>query len=392
MGRSPVFAEGASGGIPGQDRPVSVREVRSPKDRRRFVSLPLRFHRGHANWLPPIYAEDRWFFDPEKNPSFKLSDTVLLLAYRDGVAVGRIMGIIHRRSNEIHGERNARFGFMECPEDPEVAHALLEAVEQWAQRKGMARVVGPMGFSDQDPEGFMIEGFEETPTLACTYNQDYMNRLVLDEGYRKEVDYVVYAIPVPEQMPPNQLRVIDRIARKGNFRILEFTRRKDLKLFVRPVLGLMNETFKDIYGYVPLDEEEMLALAKRYMPVLDPRFVKLVMDRDDVISGFIIGLPNFTEGIKKAKGRLFPFGVIRILIASKRARQLDLMLGGVKDKYRGFGLEVMLGVKAVESARKAGYSRIDTHRELESNFRVRSAMEHWDGVVCKRFRVYGKNL
>ena len=372
--------------------PVTVSEVCSPRGRRRFVSLPPRFHRDHPNWLPPVYAEDRKFFDPGKNPSFELSDTVLLLAFRGGAAVGRIMGIVHRRSNEIHGERNARFGFMECPEDPEVAHALLEAVEQWARRRGMARIVGPMGFSDQDPEGFMVEGFDETPTLACTYNQDYMNRLVLGEGYRKEVDYVVYAIPVPQAAPPNQLRVIERIARKGNFSLLEFTKRKELKAFVRPVLGLMNETFKDVYGYAPLDEAEMLALAKRYLPILDPRFVKLVMDRDGVVSGFIIGLPNFTEGIKKAKGRLFPFGVIRILIASKRARQLDLVLGGVKDKYRGCGLEVMLGVKTVESAREAGYVRIDTHRELEGNFRVRSAMEHWGAVVYKRFRVYYKDL
>ncbi|HSA95136.1 MAG TPA: hypothetical protein VLJ16_03740 [Acidobacteriota bacterium] len=356
------------------------------------MSLPPRLHRGHLNWLPPIYAEDRRFFDPRTNPSFGQSDTALFLADRDGAAVGRIMGLVHHRSNEIHAERNARFGFMECPDDPEVARALLGTVEEWARRRGQTRLVGPMGFSDQDPEGFMIEGFDETPTVACTYNQDYMNRLVLGLGYAKEVDYVVYAIPVPEAMPPNQLRVIERSARRGNFRIVEFTKRRELKPWVLPVLGLMNETFKDIYGYVPLDEAEMRALAKRYLPVLDPRFVKLVLDREGVVSGFIIGLPNFTAGIKKAKGRLFPFGFVRILLASRRARQLDLVLGGVKEKYRGRGLEVMLGVKTVESARAAGYARIDTHRELESNVSVRAAMENWGGVVYKRFRVYGKDL
>jgi GNAT superfamily N-acetyltransferase len=372
--------------------PVTISEVRSSKERRRFVSLPPLFHRDHPNWLPPIYAEDRRFFDPGKNPSFKLSDTVLFLARRDGAYVGRIMGIVHRRSNEIHGERNARFGFMECAEDLEVAHALIGSVERWARGLGMTRLVGPMGFSDQDPEGFMVEGFNETPTLACTYNQDYMNRFVLAEGYRKEVDYVVYAIPVASVLPANQLRVIERLVRRGDFRLVEFTKRKELKAYVRPVLGLMNETFKDIYGYVPLDDEEMGSLAKRYLPVLDPRFVKLVLDRDGVVSGFIIGIPNFTAAIQKAKGRLFPFGLIRILVASRRARQLDLMLGGVKDNYRGLGLEVMLGLKTVESARSAGYSRIDTHRELESNVRVRAAMEHWGGVVYKRYRVYGKDL
>jgi hypothetical protein len=371
---------------------TSLSEVRSGKDLRRFVSLPPRFHRGHRNWLPPIYAEDRRFFDPDKNPSFKFSDTLLLMARRDGRPVGRIMGIIHRRSNELHGETNARFGFMECHDDPEAAHALLQAVERWARERGMSRIVGPMGFSDQDPEGLMVEGYDETPTLACTYNQDYMNRLVLGEGYGKEIDYVVYTIPVPRTLPPDQLRVIDRIARRGNFRIVEFTKSKELGPIVRPVLGLMNETFKDIYGYAPLDEEEMMALARRYLPVLDPRFIKIVLDRDESVCGFIVGIPNFTEGIQKAKGRLFPFGLIRILRASKRARQLDLMLGGIKDRYRGGGLDALLGVKMIEAARNAGYLRLDSHRELENNLKVRAAMENWGGVVYKRFRVYGKAL
>jgi len=372
--------------------PIRIDEVRSRRDLDRFITLPPKFHQGHANWLPPIYAEDRWFFDSKKNPSFKHDDTLLLLAYRDREPVGRIMGIVPRRANEIHGEKNGRFGFLECEDDREVAHALLQAVEQWARRLGLARIVGPMGFSDQDPEGFMVEGFEETPTIACTYNLDSMNRLVIGEGYRKEIDYVVYSIPVPEEMPPDQLRVIDRIARRGNFRIVEFSKKKELKPLVRPILDLMNECFRDIYGYAALDAEEMQALAKRYLPVLDPRFLKIVVDKEEVISGFIIGIPNFTEGIRKAKGRLFPFGLIRILRASKRARQLDLLLGGVKEKYRGRGVEVMLGLKIVESAKKAGYVRLDSHRELEDNLKVRAAMEHWGGVVYKRFRVYVKDL
>jgi hypothetical protein len=374
------------------DMTPSVSEVRSRRDLARFVALPPKFHRGHANWLPPIYVDDRRFFDPRRNPSFERNDTLLLLADRGGRPAGRIMGIVPRRSNEIRAEANARFGFMECADDPEAAHVLLQAVEQWARRRGMTRMVGPMGFSDQDPEGFMVEGFEETPTLACTYNQDHMNRLVLGEGYAKEIDYVVYSVPVPEVMPADQLRVMDRVARNGNFRIVEFTRRKELKAVARPVLGLMNETFKDIYGYAPLDEAEMRDLAKRYLPVLDPRFLKIVLDRDGIMSGFIIGIPNFTAGIRKAKGRLFPFGLVLILRASKRARQLDLVLGGIKAGCRGRGLDVMLGLKIIESARDAGYLRLDSHRELENNLKVRAAMEHWGGVVYKRFRVYGKEL
>jgi len=371
---------------------VNVKELRSKKDFRSFIYLPEELHRDHPNWLPPIYLDEKRYFNPRRNRSFGHCDTVLLLVSRDGRPVGRIMGIIHRRSNEIHGENNARFGFMECGEDQEVAHALLQTIEDWAARQGASRMVGPMGFSDQDPEGFMIEGFENTPTIACTYNLGYMNRLVINEGYRKEIDYVVYKVPVPDRMPENQLRIQERALRRGRFRVAEFSQKRKLKPLIRPVLSLMNECFKDIYGYVPFDDKDMIALARRYLPVLDPRFVKIVLDQDGQVSGFIIGIPNMAEGIRRSRGRLFPCGFFWIRRAAKRTRQLDLLLGGVKEKYRGAGLDSLLGLKIMESAQKAGFTYLDSHRELETNLKVRAEMERWGGIIYKRYRIYQKEI
>jgi len=369
-----------------------IKEVSSRKELKAFIHLPDKIHRNHDNWLPPIYADEKRFFDSMKNRAFRHCDTCLLLAVQNGKAVGRIMGIIHHRSNEIHDERNARFGFMECFDDQRAAHSLLQSIENWARESGMVKVVGPMGFTDQDPEGFLIEGFDETPTIACTYNLDYMNRLVINEGYQKEIDYVVYKVPVPATIPEKQLRIYQWLLKRGNFRIIEFSRRRELKPLILPVFELMNECFKDIYGYVPLDEMEMQDLTKRYLPVVDPRFIKIVLDKVDSLSGFIVGLPNFSEGIRRSRGRLFPLGLFHILRASKRTKQLDLLIGGIKAKYRGLGLDTMLALKMIESAQKAGFKYMDSHRELETNLKIRAEMEHWGGHVYKRFRIYQKNL
>jgi GNAT superfamily N-acetyltransferase len=370
---------------------VDIRDVKTRKDLRIFIGLPEHLHKGHRNWVPPIYMDDRAYFDRRKNPAFGYSDTKLILAYRHHRPVGRIMGIVNRRYNEYRNERNARFGYLECPEDQESAHALLAAVEDWARERGAEKLVGPMGFSDQDPEGFLIAGFEHPPTLATYYNFEFMPRLLEKEGFSKEVDYVVYKIDPHREIPDVYRKIPQRIARKKEFEVLEFRRRRDLKSYILPIFRLMNECFKDIYGYLPLNEKEMTDLAKRYLPLVDPRFIKIVRRRSDVVA-FIIGIPNLAEGIRKAKGRLFPVGIFKILRAAKKARQLDLLLGGIKESYRGRGLDVAMGFRVIEEARKAGFESIDSHHELETNLKVRAEMERFGGEVYKRFRIYQKPL
>jgi hypothetical protein len=371
--------------------PVTIRKVETKKDLRTFIHLPERLHAGHLDWVPPIYMDDKAYFNRRKNPAFQYSDAELILAYRDGLPAGRIMGLINRRYNEFRNERKARFGYLECPDDPEIAHALLSAVEGWAREKGLETIVGPMGFSDQDPEGFLIFGFEHPPTLATYFNFEFIPRLLEAEGYEKEVDYVVYKIDVARDIPEAYRKVAQRLAGKKEIEALEFSRKRDLKPFILPIFRLMNECFEDIYGYMPLDEKEMEALAKRYLPLVDPRFIKIIRSRGEVIA-FVIGIPNMAEGIRSSKGRLFPFGIFIILRAIKKARQLDLLLGGIKDGYRSRGLDVALAFMVIEEARKAGFEYIDSHHELETNLKIRAEMERLGGEVYKRFRIYKKLL
>jgi hypothetical protein len=372
---------------------IEIREVLSRQDLKTFIYLPEKIHASQENWVHPIYMDDWKYFDPKKNKAFGYSDTVLLLACRDGRPVGRIMGIINKRFNQYRNEQTGRFGYFDVYEDREAFTALLRYVEEWARAKGMTKIVGPYGFSDQDPEGYLIEGFEHRATIATYYNFEWMPKWLEEDGYSKDNDWFVYKLAVPKEPPDFYKRIYERAMKRGTFEILEFKTRKEIKPWIRPVLSLMNECYMsgNIYGYAPLEEEEMDDLAKRYLPVLDPRFVKAII-KDGQVVAFIVAMPDMTAGIRKARGRLLPFGFIHVLRAAKKTKQLDLMLGAVKDAYRGQGLDVLMGIKVIIAAYEAGFEMMDTHHEMESNVKVRAEMERMGGVIYKKYRAFHKML
>jgi hypothetical protein len=372
---------------------VTIKEVKSRKDLNKFIYLPEKIHADHETWVHPIYMDEWAYFDAKKNKAFSYSDTILLLAHRGDDVVGRIMGIINSRYNEYTKEKTARFGYLETWEDEEVIGALLQAVEDWAREKGMIKMIGPYGFTDQDPEGFMIEGFEHHATIATYHNFDWMPPMIEKFGYAKDVDYFVYMLDVPKELPEFYKKILERVKRKGIFELVELRKKRQIKPWIVPVLDLMNECYigSNIYGYTPLDKQEMTDLAKRYLPVLDPRFVKVVT-KDGEIVAFVVGIPDMTEGIKKARGRLLPFGFLKILRAAKKTKQLDLLLGAVKECHRGRGLDVLMGVGMIISAQEAGFEVMDTHHELESNVKVRAEMEKMGGKLYKKYRVFQKTL
>lgn len=370
---------------------IKIREAATRRDLKEFIYLPSKIHRNHALWVPPIYANEWNYFNPQKNRAFSSCHTVLLLADRNGEAAGRIMGIINDRSNEHWRENNGRFTHLECMNDQEVMHELLTSVEQWAKGHGIDKMIGPFGFSNQDPQGFLIEGFEHPPAIASNMNFEYIIRLLENEGYTKEVDYVVYKIDLLKDIPAVYQNIYQRAMRNKLYEIVEFGRRKQLGPYIIPVFKLMNECFKDIYGFVPLDQKEMDQAARRYLRILDPRFIKVITKNGEVVA-FNIAMPNMSEGIRQSKGRLFPFGIFKILRAAKRTKQLDTLIGGIKEEYRGRGLDVLLALKTIESAKKAGLEVVDSHHELETNLKVRAEMERLGGIVYKRFRVFQKKL
>jgi hypothetical protein len=368
-----------------------IKEVLTKKDRRDFIYLPEKVHKGEPEWLPPIYMDEWELYNKKKNKSFLYADALLLLAYRNGKPVGRIMGIVNKRYNSIHDEQHGRFCFMECYDDKEVFHALITRVEDWLREKGMIKIVGPLGFSDKDPQGFQIEGFEYPQFMTSVNNSPYMPLMLESEGYAKKVDLVNYLGKIPEKFPEIYDKILTRVDKMEEYKIIEFNTKRELRPYIIGVLELMNQTFEEIYGFVPLNDNEKKDFAARYLPILDPKFIKLI-EVNGVLAGFAIGMPDFSKGIRDAGGKLFPFGIFKILSDSKKSKKLLMMLGGVRKEFRGRGLEVLMGVKILQSGIKHKMDTLDSHLVLEDNMKMRAEYERVGCQVVKKFRIYQKDL
>ena len=371
---------------------IQIKEVKGRKELYRFIHLPAKIHKGHKNWVPPLYIDEWVYYNPKKNKSFSHCDTILLLAYRDRKPVGRIMGIINHRYNKTHNENHARFCWMECYNEPEVAAVLLETIEVWARNKNMDKLVGPLGFSDKDPQGLMIEGYDKPIVIATNCNWPYMVDLIEMNNFMKKIDLVVYRIDILEKLPEIYDKLSERALSRSKLRMAEYTKKSELQPMIRPVLNLVNETFTGIYGFDKMDDMEMDELAARYMPILDPRFVKCIYNDKNELVAFVLGMPDMSTGIIRSRGYLLPIGILLIFMSARRTKQLDLFLGAIRPDYQNNGLDAVMAIKLRESAKKAGFESVDSHLELENNFKVRAEMERAGGKVYKKYRIYVKDL
>jgi GNAT superfamily N-acetyltransferase len=372
---------------------IFIRPVTTKRDLKKFIHLPAKIHKDHPNWIPPLYGDEWVFFSEKKNKSFLHCDTVLYLAYREEELVGRIMGIVHRDYNLEKQENNARFNFLEAWDDREVIEALVGAVADWARDRGTEKLVGPLAFSDKDPQGYLVEGYDEPVVIASHCNFKYITDHLVAMGFEKELDLVVYKVPVPEETPELYLKIAERAERNNpDLRLIEFRTKLQLRRYIRPILTLVNDTFTSIYGFTPFTPEEMDDFANRYILVLDPRFIKAIVDKENKVVAFVVGMPDISAGIKKSRGYLFPIGFIPVLTSGRKSPQLNLMLGAVDPAYQGKGLDTILGRAMLESARKAGKTHMDSHLEMETNTKVRAEMEYMGGEVYKRYRIFQRAL
>jgi len=369
---------------------ISLREIITAAQLREYIYFPQTIYKNDLHWVPPIYSDEFNFHYPKRNSALQYSEIIRLMAYRNGQAVGRIMGIINKKYNDQHNERTARFFQLDCINDAEVAHVLINEIEKWATTKGMTKMIGPYGFSDKDPQGLQIEGFDHLPVIATPTNPMYLQKLVEGEGYSKELDCLSYQMPIAKYFPEVYDKIYDRVIRNKKIKLIEFSSKRQLKPYIVPVFRLVNECYAPLFGFLPMSEEEMKRFAAQYLPILDPDFVKVIVDHHNEVVAFVVSMPDMSRGIQKAKGKLFPFGFLYILSSAKRTTQLDLLLGAVRSNYRGKGLTVMLGKSLMETASKRGLETMDSHLILETNSRMRAECENVGGKVYKRYRVYKK--
>ena len=371
---------------------LEIREVDSKRERRRFLELPFTLHEDHALWVPPLRLFEKHYLDPRKNLHLHYSDVICLLALREGEPVGRVMGVINRKLNEHWNMKQARFCNFETVDDPEVSRGLFDALESWARARGTDHVVGPLGFSNQDPQGVLVEGFDERPSIGTIYNFPYIPALIEDAGYVKEVDYVTYKVQIPREVPETLKKIVARVEKRAAVELVEFDGKAEAREMLPKVLRFMNETYTEIYGFLPLSDEIIDKTVHRYAHIIDPHFLKVLRNERGDMVAFIFGIKDVTEGFKRARGRLLPLGYFRILRGQKKSKRLDLLLGAIREDYRGRGLDTVLAVSMMRSANALGMEIVDTHHELESNRLVRAEMEKLGGVLYKRHRIYRKEL
>ncbi len=370
---------------------VEIREVEGRASLEKFIKFPFRLYRKHSYWVPPLLTEERNLLYPKKNPAYKHCKAKLFMAYRDGKPVGRVAAIINQKYIEKWGNRYCRFGWFDFVDDREVSRALMDTVENWAKSEGMTAVHGPMGFTDLDREGMLIEGFEELGTMATYYNYPYYPEHMKALGYRKDVDWVEFELKVPEDVPEKVLRVQELVMKRSKVRLFQGSKKQHL-LYSEGLFDVVNETYKDLYGVVHLTDEQIKAYTKQYFGFLDTDFVRLFLNENDKVVGFGLTMPSLSRALQISRGRIFPFGFIPLLWALKRPKKIDFLLVAMLPEYQAKGLVATLMTEVTANAIKKGIISAETNPELETNTQVQAMWKHYDARQHKRRRAYIKEL
>lgn len=372
--------------------PVEMREVTSGRELGRFIRFPFELYEGNDCWVPPLHFDERNTLRRDKNPAFDFCEAKYWLAYRDGKIVGRVAGIINRTYVETWNHRYARFGWIDFVDDREVSRALLGQVEAWAQSHGMHAVHGPLGFTDMDREGMLVEGFHELGTMATMYNFPYYPEHLEEHGYAKDVDWIEFEVHTPETIPERARQVSRRVLERRKLRILDARKPKDFLPYARAIFDVINRAYGKLYGFVPLTDRQIEFYTKQYFPNVVPDYVKILLDADGQPAGFVIGMPSLSRALQKAKGRLFPFGVFHVLRALRRPKHVDLLIGAIRPDLQGSGADALLITELAATFIQNGILSAESNPELEENLRVQGHWKHFDARQHKRRRCYIKRL
>ncbi|PKL09465.1 MAG: hypothetical protein CVV51_03640 [Spirochaetae bacterium HGW-Spirochaetae-7] len=373
--------------------PIEIRRVETARDLRAFVKFPFSVFKGNACWVPPIFVDEYNTLSKARNPAFEFSEAEYWLAYRDGKSVGRIAALINHRYIEKWGNKYGRFGWVDFVEDFEVAQALFATAEGWLRGKGMVGVNGPMGFTDLDKEGLLIEGFDQLGTMPMIYNHPYYPEFIERLGYRKDVDWLEYEVKVPKDIPEKVLRVQNLISQRTGMHVYDWKTPAELKRkFAKPIFALLDEAYEKLYGTTPLSVKQVQTYVDQYLGFADPRFIKIVVDQDEKLVSFGLAFPSLSSALQKSGGRFFPFGWVHLLKALRYPVGIDLLLIAVDPKHKGAGAVAFLMTSLIESCRKAGVVSAETAGELETNYEVQSLWKSYEHRQHKRRRAYIKML
>lgn len=374
---------------------IEIKKIEPTKGNlKRFTEFQIDLYDGNPWFVPPLVSDDVATLDPKENPAFDFCESAYFMAYRDGKPVGRIAGIINRQVNEKSHSRTARFGFVDFIDDHEVSAALFKAAEDWARSKGMEKIIGPLGFTDLDHEGMLVEGFEELSTMATIYNYPYYPEHMERLGYKKESDWLEFQMEVPDAIPDKYNRIAEIVKKKFGLRVLKYSSRKRIKKeYGHALFHLVNDAYKNLYQYSTLTERQIEYYINIYLGLLNLELVTLVVDEAGKLVGVGISMPSMSRALQKSKGKMLPLGWYHLLKGLKgKNDRVDLLLVAVHPDYQNKGVNALLFQDLIPYYIKNGYRYAESNPEMETNSKVQSQWEYFTTRQHRRRRSFEKKL
>ena len=371
---------------------IIIKEVMDKNDLMAFIDFPYRLYKNHKFYVPSLRFDEKATLRKDKNPAFDYCEARYWLAYKQGKIVGRIAGILNKGYIEKWNNKYMRFGWIDFEEDEQIAGALLTQVENWAKEKGMTAVHGPLGFTDLDHEGMLIDGFDQLGTLASIYNYPYYPSIIERIGYNKDADWVEHKIKLPEIMPDKLEKMASIVEKRFHLSTVKAQKAKDILPYANDIFELLNSAYSDLYGVVPLTDKQIKYYTKQYFSFILPSFVPMVIDKNGKLIAFAVTMPSLSNALQKAKGSLLPYGLVHILKALKKNKLADLCLIAVNKEYQGKGVNAVLMFELTKTYIKRGIEYAESNPQLELNKKVQSIWEHYEAIQHKRRRCYIKYL
>lgn len=371
---------------------VEIKKVETRREMHRFIRFNYEFYKDNAYSVPDLYEDMKGTFSPKKNPAFEFCDADYFLAYQNGKIVGRVAAIINQRANETWQKKAVRFGWIDFIDDIEVSRALIDTVKEWGRERGMTTLEGPLGFTDMDAEGMLIEGFEELSTIATIYNHPYYPRHMEQLGLEKAIDWVERKIYIPDAIPEKHLRISRIVQEKYHLHYHHLTSKREVSKneLGHRIFRLINDAYAPLFGYSRMTEKQIDGYVKSYLPVLDLRMVSIVEDENDEIVAVGITMPSLSRALQKAKGKLFPFGWFHLLkcLKFKHDKVLDLLLIAVRPDYQSKGVNALIFTDLIPVYQQMGFVYAESNPELEINEKVQSQWQYFQTEQHKRRRCF----
>ena len=375
---------------------VEIKKVTTKSELKRFIRFNYEFYKGTPYSVPDLYDDMLNTFSPKKNAAFEFCEADYFLALRDGKIVGRVAAIINRRANETWNRKTVRFGWIDFVDDMEVSTALIDTVKQWGKERGMTEIEGPLGFTDMDAEGMLVEGFDQLSTMATIYNYPYYPQHMERLGLSKSADWVEMKIYVPDAIPEKHRRISEIIARRYNLHIRKLNSKKEVRQsgVAHDIFRLINDAYTPLFGYSRMTERQIDQYVKMYVPVLDLRMVSIVENEQNEIVAVGISMASLSRALQKAKGRLLPFGWYHLLKALmwKRPKVLDLLLVAVRPDYQGKGVNALLFTDLIPVYKELGFEYAESNPELEMNEKVQNQWQYFKTEQHKRRRCFKADI